>query len=188
MGLFTFMLAAGPVLAQPHEGDIIVGRTDAGQLKVEFDFAPLLPLPAVSGPINGFSDSEPGFDHLEANEPAEDFYVLAPGAEVYFEIVSFEDAFQVWGAGFSSGPHLNPGEHVLLGDELLHSHVIWHVNSDDPAYDPLDSPWDATFRLVDLGTTGYAPSEAYTARFVPEPSTAALLGVALVGVLRRRRR
>ena len=184
----TAMLAT-TALAQPHghEGDLIVGRTGSGQLAIEGDFDEAHLLTPVSGLIHGWTGDEPGFDHLELDEPDENFYTLEDGASIYFEVVAFEPAFKAWKAG--AGPYMLPGDTVLLGDEHVHGHLDWHIDSMDPAFDPLQTEWQATFRLIDTGNTTYLPSESYTLTFtnVPEPATGLVLllgGAALIG--RRR--
>ncbi len=184
--VLTLSLFAVPALAQHQHEDLIVGRSDGGQLMIEFghwDEAHLLS--PVSGSLNGWLGDDPGFAHLEHDEPAENFYRLDDGAEIWFEVVSFEAAFQAWGPGFS-GPYLNPGDDVFLGDDHLHEHLEWHINADDPGFDMLDAPWEATFKLVDRGTTAYADSPSYTLTFVPEPATAGLLLLGALVALRRR--
>ncbi|MCP4592162.1 MAG: PEP-CTERM sorting domain-containing protein [bacterium] len=181
-------MLAGVALADHAHEDIIVGHTSGGQLAVEFaHFAEEHVLALIGGPgLFGWLGDHPGFAHLEEDEPAEDLYTLAPGAEIWFEVVAFDNAFQAWGPGFT-GPCSAAGDQALLGDEELHEHMNWHVDSADPLFEPLDTPWEAQFRLIDNGTTGYADSPVYTLSFVPEPGTASLLIIGAVGVLRRRR-
>jgi hypothetical protein len=173
--------------AQYEHEDLIVGIDGTGTLAVEFaHFDEYHVLPPISGPRQGYLGEHPGFAHLEEDEPVEDFYVFGEGAEIHFEIVAFEGAFQIWDG--LSGPYSAPGEQVLLGDDHLHKHVDWHINSADPGFDLGDSPWQAQFCLVDLGTTGYAASEVYTLSFVPEPGTAVVVALGWLAVAARRRR
>lgn len=180
-------LAAWPARAQHHhEGDLVVGRSGANQLRVEFDFAPAIPLPPVNGLLKGWALDDPGFDHLEADEPAEDLFVLADGAQIRFDVVAFAPAFKAWTPGFAAALH-NPGDAYLFPEgHLLHGHLDWHIDSQDPQFDPNASPWTASFRLVDVGTTGYTPSDVYTFTFTPEPASAALLALSGVVTLSRR--
>jgi hypothetical protein len=173
-----------PVLGH-HEGDIVVGRTGAGTLTVEFDdFGEVFQLPPASGLLNGWAGEEPGFDHLEADEPSEDFYVLEAGANVVFEVVSFDLALR--GDPLTDDLH-DPGDQTVLGDEELHEHIDWFIDRDDPAFDPLQTVWEARFKLVDTGTTNYADSQTYTLKFAPEPGTMGLLALGGVALLRRPR-
>jgi hypothetical protein len=188
------MLAVGafalPAFAEEHEHeheDLIVGRTSGGELMIEFaHFDEEHMLGSVSGAINGWLGDDPGFSHLEADEPGEDFYMLEAGAEIWFEVVSFDTAFQAWGPGLT-GPYATAGDQVLLGDEELHEHLDWHINTDDLGYSLLDGPWEASFKLIDMGTTAYDDSPTYTLTFVPEPGTLGALLVAAIVLLKGSR-
>lgn len=180
------LLATTTALADGEHEDITVGVTGGGQLAAHFEWDEVHELPFVDDVLHGWLGDDPGFVHLEEDEPGEDFYMLADGVDVYFEVVSFDAAFQAWGPGFT-GPYADPGDQVYLGDAELHDHLEWHINADDPAYDPGAAPWQAHFRLVDQGSTGYLPSETYTLSFVPEPASAALLLIGGLAIGRRRR-
>jgi hypothetical protein len=182
----VLLAVAGPALADEHEGDLVVGRTGANQLRVEFDFVPPIALPPVNGLLKGWALDDPGFDHLESDEPNENFFVLGDGAQVRFDVVSFAPAFKAWTPGFGAVLH-NPGDAYVFPDgHLLHGHLDWHIDSQDPLFDPAVGPWMASFRLVDVGTTGYSPSDVYTFTFTPEPSSLALLMLGGLTALRRR--
>jgi len=58
-----------------------------------------------------------------------------------------------------------PGERILLGNENLHIHLTWHIDSEAPGFEPVRTVWRATFKFVDTGSTGYSESEPFTFRF-----------------------
>jgi hypothetical protein len=179
-------LTASPVWSGPvHEEDVIVGRSAGGQLRVEHNGETTL-LPPVNGLINGWALDEPGFLGLSKDEPLEDFFVLEDGAQIQLEVLSFDLAFQGWTPGFASIFHL-PGDVWTIGGAEFDEHPTWHINSDHPGFDPNQVEWQATFRLLDVGSTAYNPSEPITLTFtnVPEPGGLGLLG--LMAGLRRRR-
>ena len=158
-----------PVYAEhDHEHhDIIIARTAGGQLAAEFHFDEETHLEEVSGLLNGWAGEAPGFGHLDADEPAEGFFMLEDGVQVYFEVVSFDPAFKSWAEGFSVVLQ-NPADSALLGGEHLHTHFEWHIDHDDPGFVHDQHEWAASFRLTDQGSTGYAPSETYTLVFTNE--------------------
>jgi hypothetical protein len=184
-------------MAQEHEGDFIVGVSGAGQLKFEFDADILAGIENVELPmslapaLSGWLGEEPGFDHLEAAEPLEDFYPLVAGADIKFVGVDLDDALFVRAPSVGLPVAISPTPTLgmlALGDELLHTHAVWHIDSSAPGYDSLQDVWYGTFMFVDMGTTGYGQSDPFTIGFVPvpEPMTAGMLGVGLV-LMRRRR-
>lgn len=170
-----------------HEGDIIVGRTAAGQLGIEADLDETIVLAPSANPVlPGWLGDEPGFDHLETDEPAEDFYSLAPGADIYLSLLSVDTGLQFVDA--TTFAILNePADAPLpLGDHELHLHILFNISSNVlPAYD--GSQLSAIWQLVDQGSTGYTASEPFTTTFTPEPMTAAMLMVGGLSLLRRRK-
>lgn len=147
-----------------HEGDFIVGVNGSGQLAMEADTDEQFFLPAASGLLNGWALDDPGFMALEEDEPAEDFYQLGAGAEVVLEVLAISPAFQAWTPGFINVLDVS-GDQWSIGGNSFDEHPTWHINSDSLAFDPSQTKWSITFRLIDLGSTGYSPSEPVTAVF-----------------------
>ncbi len=174
MRRFNMIAIIGPVIAlsawvgrveAQHADDIWVGRTMAGQLRIgglPVDEEPIA-LPPSGGLFNGWADNEPGFDRVVTDDPPNDLLTLQPGAQIWLEVVEMDTAFRAIDTSFNVLD--DPGEQTLLGGSTLHIHVTWHINSDDPAFNPTQYRWDATFKLVDTGTTGYADSEPFTMHF-----------------------
>jgi hypothetical protein len=180
------LFSASAAFAQ-KAGDLNIGRTSAGQLAVAFDFSQILELPPILAVLSGWGDAEPGFFSIDVDLPADDFLMLDSGADIRYEVVSFDPAFQGWTQGFAAA-FSNPGDQFVVGPPDFDEHPFLQINSDDPLFDPGQSLWQATGRLIDVGITGYQPSDAFTLTFspVPEPCTATLL--LLGSVLGSRRR
>ncbi len=158
-------MMAAPALAHDHEheGDYIVGRTAAGQLTIDGPRCQRILLPAAAGPLlYGWVDTDPGFDALNDNDPAEDLYVLQSGCSIRLEAVTVPVGVRFWSASLTSVADA-PGERVYLGGSSLHSHPFWHIDSNVPDIGPdFEDILVFQFRLVDTGSTGYAASDVFT--------------------------
>lgn len=172
-----------------HEGDVIVGQDGVSPAGLMFEAPVEEGHDHVHGHLEpnmilgGFSGDAPGFEALEADEPGEGFYTLGAGASIYLEIVSLASGLVLRDPSTGNIVGDSVGDQILLGDEAVHTHLIFHA-----AGASLGDEFPAEFRFVDLGTTGYDPSEAFEVHFeaVPEPASFTLLGAA--GLLLRRRR
>ena len=91
IGVFAATAFPARVYGQ-HEGDLIVCRSAADQLRIAtgnggFDpFDPLgnlTVLTPVSGLFEGWSSDEPGFDAIRIDAPPDDTFALAPGADAF---------------------------------------------------------------------------------------------------------
>jgi hypothetical protein len=183
-----------------HEGDFVIGVTGSGQLRFEFDeqilggeeFIQLLPIdPPTPGVFEGWTSDAPGFDHLHVAEPTEDFYPMLAGASIYLMGIDLDAALYVRSSGLGSPVAISPTPalgSLLIGDEELHTHGIWHVDSLAAGFDPLQTQWQGTFKFADLGSTGYADSNPFTLTFtnVPEPTSIGILALGSLLVFRRR--
>jgi len=168
----TLLLAVSLALAQPHSGDLWLAVSAGGQLKFSpRGFVPdgtadaVVVLEETHGPLLfGWTDNNPGFDDIEQSDPENDCYPLAPGAQVWLEIVQVDPAFVVWDVQLR--PYFTPGDRVYLGSSpgQVHTHLIWHINSQYPNFQQLYGlkvRWRAQFRLVDTGGTAYMPSNDF---------------------------
>jgi len=166
-GLCVALIVTAPksrAMAQ-HAGDVFPARTASGQLTLG-GFLPdinVIALPPVTGLFEGWADNDPGFDRLITPDAENDLFPLAPGAQIRIEGVSLDTGFRAISPSFVIIDA--PGERILLGNENLHIHLTWHINSEAPGFDPMRTVWRATCKFVDTGSTGYADSEPFTYRF-----------------------
>lgn len=187
-------LAAGSLFgatqtADAQHVDIEVGRTSGGQVAIEADLDEAILLEAVDGLLRGWTESDPGFFALEADEPDEDLFLLETGADISLEIVSIDEGLKFWASGLGSLAD-EIGEIVPLGDESLHTHLTFHIDSDVVGSDFMGT-LEAQIKLIDQGSTGYADSDPVTMRFtnfVPEPATAGVVMATGAFLLLVRRR
>jgi hypothetical protein len=117
-------------------GDVWIGRTAAGQLKIGgFSVADnAVTLPPVGGLFNGWSDNDPGFDRIVSDDPGADLFSMETGAQISLVAVEMDEAFRAIDPSFNIMDEV--GEQLFLGNESLHIHLTWHINSDDPSFDP----------------------------------------------------
>ncbi len=178
--LVAFTCGAARSAAQ-HTGDAWIAVDSNGQLTIDpRSYVPadnFAYLPPVSGLLKGWSDDDPGFDHTVAPDPAMTVFPLNAGAEIWLEVVTVDPAFRAIDDGFQVLDA--PGEDTELGGANIHQHMTWHINSQDPAFDPDQCVWHATFILRDDGATGYADSDPLVYSFTNVEVRAA--GVAATG-------
>lgn len=166
-----------------HAGDFLIGVSSGTnpQIKFELNESVLAGVTLlVPDSFGGFSTDAPGFDHVDVDEPDEDIYALAAGARIWLQIDSdvpnpaltdlkIAPALFVYEPllftfyPYAAGGNLH--REVYLGDNLVHKHVLWFLDTADPAYSPGQCVWELTARFIDKGTTGYAASEPFTLRF-----------------------
>lgn len=179
-------LIAGPVVVLAHEGDIFIGRTLSNQLVVDFEQTQDVLLPPVSGLLNGWAADEPGFASLDEDEPGEGVYALDPAARIELVVASVSAAFKAYTPGLADTLDLT-GETWTIGGPPFDEHLTWHIDSDDPAFDPLQATWE--FGLFVRDTSGlYADSDVKHLSFTNVPDPGALAGLSAVLILCRRRR
>lgn len=162
-----------------EELDVEVGRTPAGELAFPaFDFGKVT-LEAVDpgNPfgLNGYSGDNPGW---AAEGAPEGLLALEAGADVWVEVLALSPALRMLDPDAGLADILVGGSWQLGGPEF-DGHLIWFVDADHPAFDPMQEHWAATLRLIDLGTTGYSPSATHSFVFrIPEPGTGFLFVIA----------
>lgn len=184
-------LAMSTVFATAGAGqelDVEVGIDAGGRLAVApFDFGTTILDPVDPGNpfgLQGFAGENPGW---AAEGAPEGLNALEDGSNIAIEILSLSSALRMFDpdAGLAE---IHAGEQWVAGGPEFDAHPLWLIDNSDPAFNPNQGDWPCTFRLVDLGTTGYQPSEVYTLNFgIPEPGTALLLipGMLLYSLRRR---
>ncbi|MDX9910503.1 MAG: hypothetical protein RBS39_01590 [Phycisphaerales bacterium] len=179
-------MASGMALA--HEGDVFVAIDANGKLTFEFDFDAvnlLAPVP-IGSSVAGWLGDEPGFAELGEDEPDEGLFRIDAGANIAFQLVGSDVAFNVWDPLFNA--ILQPGDQFVLGGWGFDDHAFWHIDSDAPGFDPLQTVWSADFFIVDLAGI-HAPSDVVNIKFtnVPAPGAGAMLASVMMFASRRRR-
>jgi PEP-CTERM motif len=173
------LAAFAPAAAFAHEIVVNVGRSAAGQIKIDADLHHPIPLPVSVFPgISGFAEAEPAFHSTILDDPANDFLQFDPAANFQFVITAQDPGIGIY---TPSGPvPLNTP--VTLGPSVFDFHPVWNIPGG-----AVGATYNITLKIQD--TTGmYTESAPLIVPFqaVPEPSTLALIAIAPL-ILRRRR-
>jgi len=176
-GVCAIAVFAAP--APAHEVVLLVGRSAAGQIKIDADLHHPVGLePSAFSGISGYAFGEPAFHSTVLDDPANDFFQPSTATNFQFVLVSADPGIEIY---TPSGPvPLNTP--VTLGQPVFDFHPVWHIPSG-----PIGAMYNLTLKVQD--TTGtYTESAPLTVPFqaVPEPHTLGLL--ALTPLLLRRRR
>lgn len=171
--------------ALAHEDDYNIGSTadGGGQLAVIVGTPNPIPLPTVSGLLNGFALDDPGFASILT--PTDGLFVLSPTASIRLEVLAVDPDLKAYTPGFISTLD-HAGAAWDIGAPDFDTHPTWHIDSDDPDYNPARPFWTMQFRVIDTHGV-YSPSDPVTAQFVPEPASAAALAALLARWAARRR-
>jgi len=172
-------LLAWPESSAAHEIVLLVGRSAAGQIKIDADLDHPVPLDLSIFPgIPGYAFGEPAFHSTILDDPTNDFFQPSASTNFQFIVVSADPGIGIYTpSGFV--PLNTP---VSLGPPVFDFHPVWHI----PA-GPIGATYNLTLKVQDTTNT-YTDSAPLTVPFtaVPEPHTLALL--ALAPLIPRRRR
>jgi len=124
VALFT---AAGVSSGLAHEEqEILVGRTAAGELKVDSDFAQPVELPgSIFSGISGYATGELAFHSTLLDDAAIDFFQLSAAADLRFVLLAKDPGMEVWndtGSGYMATNDL-----FYIGPAPFDTHPIWNL-------------------------------------------------------------
>src|SRR5689334_5111755 len=145
------------------EEEIIVGRSAAGQIKVDVGFTPPLELPVSVFPgISGYATGELGVHSILLDDPGHDFFQLSTAADFRFLLLAKDPGMEVWndtGSGY-----MGVGETFFIGPAPFDTHPIWNLVTWLPA-----RPYSLTLMVRDLNGV-YSDSAPFVLSFTPVPA------------------
>jgi len=181
LALFYLVVVAvtgGMRLGAHEELELVVGRSAAGELKVERHFTQPVELHESIFPgISGFATGELAFHSTLLDEPDEDFFQLSPAADFRFVLLAKDPGVEVWndtGSGFMA-----TNTTFFIGSAPFDAHPIWNIVSGTPG-----NSYSLTLKLRDLNGV-YQDSEPFVLSFTPI-EVRPLIGIASVDSLRVR--
>ncbi len=149
------------------EEDILVGRSTAGQLKVNVEFAQPFALPASIFPgISGYATGELGLHSTLFDDPANDFFQLSPAADFRFILLAKDPGMEVWndtGSGY-----MGIGDTFFIGPAPFDNHPIWDLVTGAPG-----NSYSLTLKLHDVNGV-YTDSAPFILSFTAEPPPLAI--------------
>jgi len=108
------------------EEEILVGRSAAGQIKVDVGFVPPLELAASVFPgISGYATGGLGLHSTLLDDPAKDFFQLSTAADFRFILLVKDPGMEVWNDTGSA--YMGNGDSFFVGPAPFDTHPIWNL-------------------------------------------------------------
>jgi hypothetical protein len=142
------------------EEEILVGRSAAGQLKVDIGLTQPLELEASIFPgISGYATGEVGLHSTILDDPTNDFFQLSTAANFRFVLLAKDSGMEVWndtGSGY-----MGISDTFFIGPAPFDTHPIWNIVNGTPG-----SAYSLTLKLRDLNGV-YPDSAPFVLSFTP---------------------
>jgi hypothetical protein len=142
------------------EEEILVGRSVAGQLKVDVDFLQPFQLEASVFPgISGYATGELGVHSTILDDPTNDFFQLSTAANFRFVLLAKDPGMEVWndtGSGY-----MGISDTFFIGPAPFDTHPIWNIVIGTPG-----NAYSLTLKLRDLNGV-YPDSAPFVLSFTP---------------------
>jgi len=158
VGVIAAALLTGNVIAggSAHR-DVFVGTSASSGLSASStlslanDNPAVIFLTEVDGILEGWADSNPGWNAATDGTPG--LAPMEPGAALFFEVNQFTTSMKIYDSVFQElHEHGDLGE---LGGHDMHTHYTWLIDRADGDFDPERVGWRGSYRVIDMGTTGY---------------------------------
>jgi hypothetical protein len=139
---------------------ILVGRSVAGQLKVDVEFLQPFQLEVSVFPgISGYATGEMGVHSTILDDPTNDFFQLSTPGDFRFVLLAKDPGMEVWndtGSGY-----MGIGESFFIGQAPFDTHPVWNIVNGTPG-----NAYSLTLKLHDLNGI-YSDSAPFVLSFTP---------------------
>lgn len=156
----TVLLAMISTLLTAQEAEVHVGRSAAGQLKVQAEFPQPHELEMSVFPgITGYATGLVGVHSTELDEPTNDFFQLAITANLRFVLLAKDAGIEMWndtGSGY-----LGISGTFYVGQPPFDTHPIWNIVTGVPSVE-----YSLTLKLHDVNGI-YSDSDPFVLSFTP---------------------
>ena len=141
-----------------EEQEIVVGRSAAGELKIENEFTLPVELPVSIFPgIPGYATGELALHSTILDDPTNDFFQLSIAADFQLILLARDPGMEIWnGFGFMA-----TNEAISIGPSPFDNHPIWDLANGTPGHS-----YSLTLKLRDLNGV-YPDSAPFVLSFTP---------------------
>jgi hypothetical protein len=147
-------------VSQALAEEILVGRSVAGQLKVDIEFLQPFQLEVSVFPgISGYATGEMGVHSTILDDPTNDFFQLSTPGDFRFVLLAKDPGMEVWndtGSGY-----MGIGESFFIGQAPFDTHPVWNIVNGTPG-----NAYSLTLKLHDLNGI-YSDSAPFVLSFTP---------------------
>ena len=142
------------------ESEIHVGRSAAGQIKVEIHFDPPLELePSVFPGISGYATGLLGMHSADADDPTNDFFEVSTAADFRLILLAKDPGMEIWKFPAS---FVSVGETIFIGQAPFDNHQIWNLVTNTPGV-----AYSLTLKMHDVNGI-YTDSDPFGLRFTAQ--------------------
>jgi len=138
----------------------VVGRSAAGELKIDSDFDQPVVLPVSIFPgIAGYATGELALHSTILDDPTNDFFQLSTAANFRLVLLAKDPGMEV--LNDTGSGYLGTNETLIVGAAPFDAHPIWNLVSGTP-----NNAYSLTLKLRDLNGV-YPDSEPFVLSFTP---------------------
>lgn len=158
--MLSLLAGSGSQVFAHEEEVILVGRSGAGEIQIDSDFAQPVKLPPSIFPgISGYATGELGIHSQIQDQPDEDFFQLSTAADFRLVLLAKDPGMEMWNDNGSG--YLATNEMFFVGHSPFDTHPVWNLVNGTPG-----NSYSLTMKFHDLNGI-YPDSAPFTVSFSP---------------------